>query len=168
MRYFFAALFLIIAFFLERTVGMWFSVWYVPVPFVAAVTIFLFWRLNGAERLWLGGIVGFILDSISPLPFGVYMGAFFLLSALTHFLQFFFSNIASSFTKGVSMGILLLMFFFAVPPIAVIFEYAVGLANNQYFFAPHDLIIIGLGAIVWSLLFSILSFLFFECYGETV
>jgi cell shape-determining protein MreD len=148
----------LIALVLERSLGTVFSITYLPMPFFVAVAIFWLWRLSGSERFWFGVIAGFIMDSLSPLPFGVYGGSFLILVALAIFFQFFFSNITSSFIQSASMGLQLLVFFITLPVLTTLIQYMTGFAHGGFLFSVYDYVLVSIGAITWSTLFILVSF----------
>ena len=115
MRYFLIPTSILLAFFLEWTVGQKISLWFVPPPFTALVLLYSLWDMKFSVRVWLGVIVGMLFDGISAFPFGTYMVSFVALGVGTTFFRFFFSNVESTLTRSISIGALLCMFFVATP-----------------------------------------------------
>lgn len=124
------------------------------------LVIFLYWHLSFSARIWFGFTLGFIVDSLSFMPFGAYTISFILAAILVEVLRQIFSNTDSWFTKGIAVASV----FFLVNSVVYPVSYFLGVVQKNI--VPWDSQF-ALDIIIWSLIpvvavslsFSIMHFI---------
>lgn len=109
---------LILAAFAEWSTAPLLAPYFLP-PFIAATVLFWFLRMRLASRILLGLAAGFLMDSISPLPFGTYLAAFFLLALAVEGAAIFISQAESFLNQTVSWAVLVVVFLISYPLIGL-------------------------------------------------
>lgn len=107
---------LILAAFAEWSIAPLLAPYFLP-PFFAAAALFWFFRVRFASRIILGIAAGFLMDSISPLPFGTHLATFFLLAFAAEGMIIFISYSESLLIRTVSWAVLVVVFIISNPVI---------------------------------------------------
>ena len=111
---------------------------------VLFLLVFFYWHLGLSVRIWLGILIGFVVDSLSLFPFGTYILVFILAAPLVETLRHIFSNTDSLFTKGIAVGFV----FFLTNSIIYPISYVLGRWHKN--FIVWDLRL-AVDIIIWSL-----------------
>ncbi len=91
------------------------SAGFVSFPLPAIVAIYWFWRLDLGAGIAIAAATGFVMESASPFPFGVYVGTLVLIACLAAILKRVFSDTESFASRAVGGGILAAVVVLGIP-----------------------------------------------------
>lgn len=98
-------------FFAELVSGAFLNINAVRPPLFPSAVIVLFWNMRTESRLWLALLAGFLLDTVSPVPFGTYVAALICAACATQLWRKIFSHTESLFSQGLGAALSLAVFF---------------------------------------------------------
>lgn len=120
----------------------------VSLPLTAIMLFYEYWEIKLPQRLFYGILIGGVSDVLSPFPFGTITGVFFGIAFLMELFRFVFSNVTSSLTKGIGMGLSLFFYHLSILPFATILgitQQHMVLWNNTLF--QHAIV----GGLLWGI-----------------
>ena len=85
------------------------------VPISALIFCYMSWHMGFEARLWFAFLIGYSMDAVKLVTPGVYVLTFVVIALLGEAFKIFFSNTESKVTQAISIGLLMIAFFAAVP-----------------------------------------------------
>ena len=116
-------------------------------PLVVSFLFIAFLRFSFGTGAWIAVVAGFILETVTILPFGTLAVALFAEAAMASLLRSVFSNMRASFVQAVSLGIMIISFYFIILALEILFGGSVFITRNTAFLFA--------GGIAWAFIASI-------------
>jgi hypothetical protein len=123
----------------------------VTLPALAGMTFFWFFRLALYPRIFLGILLGLVLDSFHFFPFGTYLIVFCAEALLVELLLRLLVNAKSPPAQGLGLGITLLAFFFG----AILVGSLLGKLAGETVAWGRGFLHISVGVFFWALFLSV-------------